>query len=71
MYFYSSLPNGFQAEFKEASDEIERLEREISDLGNIDHLNDSSKQLQDKMRANKTTLNQFRVRFSTVDALPN
>ncbi|KIM63353.1 hypothetical protein SCLCIDRAFT_24251 [Scleroderma citrinum Foug A] len=49
-----------EAEFKEASDEIERLEREISDLGNIDHLNDSSKQLQDKMRANKTTLNQFR-----------
>jgi len=56
-----------QAQFKEASDEIEQLEREITDLGNIDHLNNSSKQLQDKMRANKTILNQFRVGFNTVD----
>ncbi|KAL4080728.1 P-loop containing nucleoside triphosphate hydrolase protein [Scleroderma citrinum] len=52
--------NAAEARFKEATDEIERLEKEIAELGNIDHLNQSAKQLQDKMRANKATLGQFR-----------
>ncbi|KAI6042717.1 P-loop containing nucleoside triphosphate hydrolase protein [Pisolithus marmoratus] len=49
-----------EAQFKLASDEVERLEGEFADLGNIDHLNQQAKELQDNIRVNKTSLNQFK-----------
>ncbi|KAI6147159.1 P-loop containing nucleoside triphosphate hydrolase protein [Pisolithus tinctorius] len=52
--------DGAEAQFKAASDEVERLEREFADLGNIDHLNQKAKELQDNMRVNKNSLNQFK-----------
>lgn len=67
IHVFASNLNRFQTRFKAASDEIERLEREISELGNIDHLNNNSRELQDKIRANKTTLSQFKVNLDPVN----
>ncbi|KAI6027610.1 P-loop containing nucleoside triphosphate hydrolase protein [Pisolithus microcarpus] len=57
-----------EAQFKQASDEVERYEGEFADLGNIDHLNQKAKELQDKIRLNKNSLNQFKNDGRDMDA---
>lgn len=51
-----------QSQFKLASQEVERYEKEYSELGNIDYLNDRRTELQEKMRVNRNKLSDFRVR---------
>ncbi|KAN0087613.1 hypothetical protein V8E55_006234 [Tylopilus felleus] len=49
-----------ESQFLLASQEVERHEKEHSQLGNIDHLNAQRNELQEKMRVNKNKLSDFR-----------
>ncbi|KAF8551706.1 P-loop containing nucleoside triphosphate hydrolase protein [Imleria badia] len=49
-----------ESQFRLASQEVERYEKEHSELGNIDHLNAQRNELQEKMRVNKNKLSDFR-----------
>ncbi|KAG8214643.1 P-loop containing nucleoside triphosphate hydrolase protein [Butyriboletus roseoflavus] len=49
-----------ESQFRLASQEVERYEREHSELGNIDHLNAQRDELQEKMRVNKNKLSDFK-----------
>ncbi|KAH7885236.1 hypothetical protein F5I97DRAFT_1354047 [Phlebopus sp. FC_14] len=49
-----------EVQFRLASEEVERYEKEHAELGNIDHLNTHRNELQEKMRVNRNQLNDFR-----------
>ncbi|KAG6377141.1 P-loop containing nucleoside triphosphate hydrolase protein [Boletus reticuloceps] len=49
-----------ESQFQLASQEVERYEKEHSELGNIDHLNAQRTELQEKLRVNKNKLRDFR-----------
>jgi len=50
-----------QSQFTLASEAVEQFEREIAELGDIDHLTKQRDNLQEKMRANRGKIANFKV----------
>ncbi|KAF4606632.1 Structural maintenance of chromosomes protein 6 [Pleurotus pulmonarius] len=57
-----------EAKFQSATEEVARYESEFKDLGDIGHLNDRKKELQDQIRANKNKLTDFRNDEKQIDS---
>lgn len=57
-----------EAKFQSATEEVAQYESEFKDLGDIGHLNDRKKELQDQIRANKNKLTDFRNDEKQIDS---
>ncbi|KAG5221636.1 Structural maintenance of chromosomes protein [Salix suchowensis] len=57
-----------EAKFQSATEEVAQYESEFKDLGDVGHLNDRKKELQDQIRANKNKLSDFRNDEKQIDS---
>jgi hypothetical protein len=51
-----------EAEHKECTETVVRLEEQLTDLGDVDNLHQERRTIQDKIKANKEDLLRFQVR---------
>lgn len=62
---YFKASNYLQTKFQEVSANVLKLEKQLDDMGNIQHLDDRRKELNDLIKANKLKIAEFLVIYSS------
>jgi hypothetical protein len=61
LLIYAICSGPGQAKFEEATADVEKYEREHENLGNIDHLHEKKKDLNETIRTNRANISKLKV----------